>query len=385
MKLDTTTILFLLLLICGVLGLIFFSAWLKRRAEIYLRAALAGLVIATGLTLLLARGAIPDRLSIDLANALILIGLGLAWSAVRRFEGQVAPLWLVFAGGVAWLVACTFPAFYAALGQRMALNAAVSAAYFFAAAYELLRGRQDVSGARRALALACLFHGLFVVGRGVYVLFIEAPANLFHAGPIQALLTAEPVMMIVALAVLGVGLVREEAETSLRRSADTDALTGVLNRGAFFAGAEEMIRIACRERRPMALLLFDLDHFKAINDRYGHLMGDLALNAFTRAVSNVVRATDLVGRIGGEEFAVLVNSVEAATATAIAERIRFDFSRISVSHDGKSLNATVSAGIAVARRGEIGLKALVAEADRALYDAKRGGRDRVHSVLALAS
>jgi diguanylate cyclase (GGDEF)-like protein len=385
MKLDTTTILFLLLLICGVLGLIFLSAWLKRRAEIYLRAGSAGLIIAIGLTLLLARGAIPERVSVDIANALMLIGLGLAWSAVRRFEGQAAPLWLVLAGATVWLAACALPAFYASLGQRMALNAAISAAYSFAAAYEFLRGRRDVLSARRALAVACICHGLFVIGRGIYVLFIAAPANLFQSSPIQALLMAEPVVMIVALAVLGVGLVREEAENSLRRSADTDALTGVLNRGAFFAGAEEMIRIACRDRRPMALLLFDLDHFKTINDRYGHLMGDLALNAFTGAVSNVVRATDLVGRIGGEEFAVLVSSVEAATATAIAERIRFDFSRISVSHDGKSLNATVSAGIAVARRGEIALKAMVAEADRALYDAKRAGRDRVHSALALAS
>lgn len=385
MKLDTTTILFLLLLICGVLGLIFFSAWLKRRSEIYLRAASAGLVIATGLTLLLARGAIPDRLSIDIANALMLIGLGLAWSALRRFEGQVAPAWLVLAGGVVWLIACTFPVFYASLGQRMALNAAISAAYSFAAAYELLRGRRDVLSARRALAVACLCHGFFVIGRGVYVLFIDAPANLFQASPIQALLMAEPVVMIVAIAVLGVGLVREEAETSLRRSADTDALTGVLNRGAFFAGAEEMIRVARRDRRPMALLLFDLDHFKAINDRYGHLMGDLVLGAFTRAVSNVVRATDRVGRIGGEEFAVLVSGIEAATATAIAERIRFDFSQTGVSHEGKVLTATVSAGIAVARGGAIDLKAMVAEADRALYDAKRAGRDRVHNGLALAS
>jgi len=385
MKLDTTTILFLLLMICGTLGLIFLSAWLKRRTEIYLRAASAGLIIAIGLTLLLARGAIPDRLSIDIANALMLIGLGLAWSAVRRFEGRAAPPWLVLAGGVVWLIACTFPVFYASLGQRMALSAAISAAYSFAGAYEFLRGRRDALSARRALAVACLGQGFFLVGRGVYVLFIDAPVNLFQANPIQSLLMAEPVVMIVAIAVIGVGLVREEVETSLRRSADTDALTGVLNRGAFFAGAEELIRIARRDRGPMALLLFDLDHFKTINDRYGHLMGDLALSAFTRVVSNVVRATDLVGRIGGEEFAVLINGVGAATATAIAERIRFDFSRTSVSHDGKSLTATVSAGIAVARGGTIDLQAMVAEADWALYDAKRAGRDRVHSALALAS
>jgi diguanylate cyclase (GGDEF)-like protein len=174
----------------------------------------------------------------------------------------------------------------------------------------------------------------------------------------------------------------------LRRRADTDALTGVLNRRAFFTLTEEAIAHARRDRKPIALLLFDLDHFKTINDHYGHLMGDVALTAFTRAVSNVVRSTDLIGRIGGEEFAVLVPGVESPTATNIAERIRFDFSRATVSLDGKAVTATVSAGIAMARGAEIDLMSLVAEADRALYDAKRAGRDRVHSAhsaLALAS
>jgi diguanylate cyclase (GGDEF)-like protein len=184
---------------------------------------------------------------------------------------------------------------------------------------------------------------------------------------------------------LAVALVREEAETHLRRRADTDPLTGVLNRRAFFTLADDAIALARRDGRPIALLLFDLDHFKAINDRYGHLMGDLALTAFTSAVSNVVRATDIIGRIGGEEFAVLVAGAEAATATSIAERIRFDFSRATVSLDGKVLSATVSAGIAVGRGTTIDLKALVTEADRALYGAKHAGRDRVHSALALAS
>ena len=267
----------------------------------------------------------------------------------------------------------------------MALVSGIAAAYSFSVGYELLRGRREVLSARRALAVACLTQGAFLVGRGMYALFVEPPTSLFHATAIQSLLLAEPVVMIVVIAVLGVGLVREEAEAQLRRSADIDALTGVLNRGAFFARAEELIRLAGRDGRPVALLLFDLDHFKAINDRYGHLMGDLALNAFTRAVTNVVRATDLVGRIGGEEFAVLIGGIEANTATAVAERIRFDFARTSVTHDGKALTATVSAGIATTRGGSTKLTGLIAEADRALYGAKNAGRDRVHGALALAS
>jgi diguanylate cyclase (GGDEF)-like protein len=292
---------------------------------------------------------------------------------------------LVLAGGAIWLLACTVPSFSTALGPRMALMSAISVVYCFAGAYEFLRGRQEVLSARRALAIALLVQGSFVAVRGLYALFIHAPIDLFQATATQSMLLAEPVVMIVVIAVLGVGLVREEAESHLRRSADTDALTGVLNRGAFFAAAEELIRAARRDHRPMALLLFDLDHFKAINDRYGHLMGDLALGAFTRAVTNVVRAADLVGRIGGEEFAVLISGVEAVTATAIAERIRFDFARTRVAHEGKMLTATVSAGIAVARDATIELKALIGEADRALYDAKRAGRDRVRSAVALAS
>jgi len=387
MKLDIPTVIFMLVMITGLIGLIFMSAWLRRRREIYLRAGSAGLLLAIGLTLLIGRGTIPDRVSIDIANAVTLIGLGLAWSAVRVFEGREAPIAAVLAGGVLWLVACTWPPFYDVLAYRIGFHAAISAAYAFASGYEFSRGRNDALRTRRALALACTFQGFFVLFRGAYTAFIDAPESLFtgKGSWVHGVLIAEPVLMLIVIAMLGVGLMREEAETHLRRRADTDPLTGVHNRRAFFALADEAIGLARRDGRSIALLLFDLDHFKAINDRYGHLMGDLALTAFTTAVTNVVRSTDFIGRIGGEEFAVLVAGAEAATATSIAERIRFDFSRATISLDGKAMSATVSAGIAAARGGSIDLKALVTEADRALYGAKHAGRDRVHSALALAS
>jgi diguanylate cyclase (GGDEF)-like protein len=387
MKLDIPTILFMLVMISGLIGSVFMSAWLRRRSEIYLRAGSAGLLMAIGLALLIARGVIPDRVSIDIANALTLIGVGLAWSAVRLFEGRQAPTVVVLAGGVLWLVACAWPPFYDVLAYRIGFQAAISAAYAFAAGYEFSRAGGKALRARRALALTCTFQGFFVLFRGGYTAFVDAPASLFEGkgSLVHGVLIAEPVLMLIVLAMLGVGLMREEAETHLRRRADTDPLTGVLNRRAFFLLADQALALARRDGRPIALLLFDLDHFKAINDRHGHLMGDLALTAFTTAVGNVVRSTDFVGRIGGEEFAVLVSGAEAATAASIAERIRFDFSRATISLDGKPVGATVSAGIAVARGAHIDLKALVTKADRALYGAKHAGRNRVHSALALAS
>src|SRR3954454_1983824 len=133
MKLDIPTILFMLMLICGLIGVIFLGAWLRRRSDIYLHAGLAGVLMAMGLALLIARGAIPDRVSIDISNALTLIGVGLAWSAVRLFEGRTAPVWAVLAGGVVWLLLCTWPLLYDVLGYRIGLHAAIASAYAFGA------------------------------------------------------------------------------------------------------------------------------------------------------------------------------------------------------------------------------------------------------------
>jgi diguanylate cyclase (GGDEF)-like protein len=191
--------------------------------------------------------------------------------------------------------------------------------------------------------------------------------------------------MIFAIALLGVGLVRDRHETELRRHAETDPLTGVLNRRGFLDSAERDIARARSEQRPIGLLLFDLDHFKTVNDRFGHLAGDRALVRFAALAVRAIRANDLIGRIGGEEFAALLNGVDMSTATVIAERIRADFATLGIEHDGMAIPATVSAGVAVASGAGADLGGLLAEADRALYGAKGAGRDRVHGALALAS
>ena len=192
-------------------------------------------------------------------------------------------------------------------------------------------------------------------------------------------------MMVFAIALFGVGLIRERHESELRRDAETDPLTGVLNRRGFLDSAERQLARLRGARRHAGLLLFDLDHFKAVNDRFGHNAGDRVLAGFAALALRAIRTNDLFGRIGGEEFAALLEGVDMATATVIAERIRVDFAALGLKHEGVVIPATVSAGVAVGEGNGLDLAALLAEADRALYDAKRAGRDRVHGALALAS
>ena len=130
-------------------------------------------------------------------------------------------------------------------------------------------------------------------------------------------------------------------------------------------------------QRPVALLLFDLDSFKSINDTYGHQAGDDVLTAFSQLSISMLRPTDLFGRIGGDEFASLLPGTEQQDALWLAERLRSAFEGTSHTVGGRTLTATVSAGIAVSDNASVDLSALQKEADQALYRAKARGRNRV--------
>lgn len=163
-----------------------------------------------------------------------------------------------------------------------------------------------------------------------------------------------------------------------RKSAFCDHLTGVANRRAFFEAAELELTRNRRTPRPIALVLFDADHFKQINDRHGHPAGDCVLRQLGAALSLTFRQVDVVARVGGEEFAVLLPSSTLDGAAAVAERLRRLVESQPVTCDGVSIAYTVSAGIAAVDAGEtIDLDTLIKRADRALYAAKANGRNRI--------
>ena len=167
------------------------------------------------------------------------------------------------------------------------------------------------------------------------------------------------------------------SETALRELATTDGLTGVANRRQFLARAEEELARVQRFDQPAALLMLDLDHFKRINDTHGHAAGDAVLIAFTATVNDALRKVDCVGRMGGEEFAVLLTGCEIGDAHLFAERLRQLVADLKVNCDHQDIGVTVSIGIASMQRADVSPASVLERADAALYRAKVAGRNRV--------
>ena len=168
-----------------------------------------------------------------------------------------------------------------------------------------------------------------------------------------------------------------------RRATFCDFLTGISNRRAFYdAGTQEFERLQ-RVSRPLSLVLIDADHFKKINDCHGHPAGDQVLVYLAKALTKAFRQIDIVARIGGEEFAVLLPSTDLNNAMAIAERMRTTLEKQTVNVDGTLINITVSAGVSSVDEHVHGLDALIKRADLALYAAKRSGRNRIAAWTSL--
>ena len=162
------------------------------------------------------------------------------------------------------------------------------------------------------------------------------------------------------------------------READTDTLTGLANRRKFFEDAEREFVRARRYRRPLALIMFDIDQFKAVNDTHGHLVGDQILRVLAATVRKIVRATDTVCRFGGEEFIVLMPEAKRDEALAMAERLREKISDITVVAPEGTLLLTISLGVAgLEPDKDETLESLIGRSDKAMYEAKAAGRNTV--------
>jgi diguanylate cyclase (GGDEF)-like protein len=186
---------------------------------------------------------------------------------------------------------------------------------------------------------------------------------------------------LLAIAIRNSQLIAETRENSIR-----DGLTGCFNRTYALEAIATELKRARRTRRPLALLMFDIDQFKMVNDEYGHLAGDAILSAIGARLLSMLRASDVKCRSGGDEFLVILPDTELSGAQHVATSLLDALSELRITVNDRVLSPTISIGVTVSQHGELDARVVIASADKALYDAKRAGRNRyVASELAHAS
>jgi diguanylate cyclase (GGDEF)-like protein len=176
-------------------------------------------------------------------------------------------------------------------------------------------------------------------------------------------------------------IIASDMSKEMKTLALSDALTGVTNLRGFKAAASHAFAFARRRNSLLSVIVCDIDHFKLINDRFGHAVGDVALVAFARHLQKNARAEDIIGRVGGEEFIFLLPDTTAETSVSIAERTRTSLSALDINHEGVRIEVQASFGVTVMKNTDSDIDALLKRADEALYQSKRNGRNRVSTAL----
>jgi diguanylate cyclase (GGDEF)-like protein len=386
MHLDIGTLAVVTVFVMALLGALLVFAGVQNRA---IRAPVwwgaAYILGAAGLGLLATRGTLPDFLSIDIANALVLLGYGLTWSGARLFDGRkIRPL-LVLLAPTLWLLACRIPFFAADVGinLRIVVGSTMLSLLTAATAHEFWRGRDEPLLSRWPAVIVLLAYGGMLLAR-IPVIYVApfADNNALVAGAPFALMAFGALLFTVVLAFLLLNMAKERTELQHKIAALVDPLSGVANRRAFLGGASRLFAQQTVGHEPLALLLFDLDRFKEINDRFGHAAGDHVLQIFASTATTTLGAGVLFGRIGGEEFASLLPVGDLGEAVAIADRVRRNFAAAAARFREGDVVPTVSVGVALGRDAATKVEDLMVVADEALYRAKANGRDRVEAAAA---
>jgi diguanylate cyclase (GGDEF)-like protein len=360
----------------AVAGCLLLLTWLQHRRVTALALWGSGFITASvAITLIIvARGTIPDFLSIIVGNSLLAAAYGILWCGARKLDGKKVSILLALTGVVIWLTACSIGPIYARPEARATVMAAIGIIYTLLAILELWRGRGDEVW-RWPIMLLLLAHAVAVP------IHIPLAGAWTHPDPSDLdLLTFaifEGALVSICAAYLFGGLVKDRIAARYRRASLTDPLTAVANRRGFFDTGERLLVRARFAREPTALIVFDLDRFKSINDGYGHHAGDEVLISFCRLATSQLRPSDLFGRIGGEEFASLLPDTGWHDALWLAERVRKAFEASSHTTGQYAFRSTVSVGVAISDKEQPDLNALLNAADQALYRAKALGRNRV--------
>jgi diguanylate cyclase (GGDEF)-like protein len=379
MNLDANTLFMVAIYVEALLGLLLLFAWVQNtQIQAVAWWGCAHLMRSGSIVLFGMYGEVSDLISIDLANAILFLSFGVTWTGARVFDNRIPLPAYLLVGPLLWFFVSRVPYFALTLELRVLLSCGIIAAYTWLTAYEFWRGRSEPLVSRWPAIFMLFAHGsLFLLRTPLAGMLPWLPAGQVVESVWLIVMTFEALLFTISIAFILLAMAKERSEYRLRTVAMVDSLTGIANRRAFLQDGAELSKRHAANPCSAAVMLIDLDHFKSINDRFGHAIGDRVLQIFARTAQENIKAPDLIGRLGGEEFAVVFYDIGQERAAARAELIRTAFAEAADEVDGYPVAATLSIGMVFCRSAVLDVPDLLIQADEALYDAKERGRNRV--------
>lgn len=382
MILNMPTISVVSISVTAILGFILLFAWWRERTSALTGWwGLAQLVMSVGIVIAVAALKTNDADLHAFGQAWMILSSAIMWMAVRQFEDRRVHLLWVIAAPAGFLIV-RYCGYLGSFDDRLIVVCAILAALSFAAAAELARDRTEGLVSRWPAIVFLIATGVGYLAWLPLTIKMPIPeAGLVFSSTWMPWVILLATLGRVALAFVVLAMVKEREELKQRIDALTDPLTGLPNRRALFEAAERLRQHSkYLKGDPISVLVFDLDHFKKINDTFGHRLGDQVLQLFARTMSERLETGSIVGRLGGEEFAAILPGADLATAGVAAEEIRAAFAVSASMFDGARVAGTVSIGAASSDDIDCDLGSLFHRADGALYAAKNGGRNRVELI-----
>ena len=378
--LDARTLIIVTAVTLSVTTVAIIGSWYINRRMFCARFwAISYLLLSLGTVLQSTQGQISSYFSIALANVLIASDFYWAWMGVRIFQRRANFVFLTYLLLMAILVIA-----HVVLGlerdgliARTILMSGTVSILSLLIAFELLKDKKGITFSSRFAASVFGILGIMFAVRMFSAGFLPEQGNLISGGGHTAFTYLLAIVFNILIAFSYVLMLSERLNTQLQTMADTDVLTGLLSRRAFIDRMKRILSRTQQNDTALSFLVLDIDNFKNINDSYGHFAGDELLKRYADVMKDCFRPEDIIGRLGGEEFAIAITNIDNAGAVKVAERLRSEIESVFILCNGKPVSTTISIGIADLHKDVNSYETLFREADAALYEAKNKGRNQI--------